>query len=184
MTTHKIRAAVLALAGSLAIIGLVPAVASAHSYSHDNWKHHQSKKHWQKEGSNIVETAVAVNKETGEFSTLIAAVSCTNLVNRLQNERRDFTVFAPTDAAFAKLNLNAGNICSSFDKHTLTNILKYHVTRGEKDAAAVLSRSKLWMLNGEKAAISGATIDGANIVQTDVKANNGIIHVIDGVMLP
>ncbi len=187
--TSRIKLAIVGVTATMSFMAIAPVTAGATSYHHDNqhksWDSHKKWEHKKdKAGSNIVETALAVNKETGEFSTLIAAVSCTNLINRLQNEHRDFTVFAPTDAAFAKLGLNAGNICTSFDKHALTNILRYHVTRGEKDASEVLSRKKLWMLNGDKAVISGATIDGQNIIQTDVKANNGIIHVIDGVMLP
>jgi uncharacterized surface protein with fasciclin (FAS1) repeats len=185
--TNRIKLAILALAGSMSLMVIAPAAASAHSYNHWDHKNHHKNHHWKHHKSdqpNIVETAVAINKETGEFSTLIAAVSCTNLVNRLQNEHRSFTVFAPTDAAFAKLNLNATNVCKSFDKAALTNILSYHVTRGSKDASEVLSKKKLWMLSGDKAVISGATIDGQNIVKTDVKTSNGIIHVIDGVMLP
>ena len=69
---------------------------------------------------NIVETAVAA----GDFKTLVAALKAAGLVDTL-NGPGPFTVFAPTDAAFAKLGLNAGNVCSSFDRHTLTGILKY-----------------------------------------------------------
>lgn len=168
-----IKQAVLVLVASISVLSLTPASASAHSYD----------KHWSDE-PNIVETAVGINQQTGEFSTLIAAVSCTNLVNRLQNENREYTVFAPTDAAFAKLGLNADNICSSFDKRTLRNILKYHIARCEYTAADVLATDSITMLNYEEAPVSGATIAGQNIVKTDVKASNGIIHVIDGVMMP
>ena len=168
----KMKLLAVGVLSGFALLAVVPATVNAHG----NYE--------EPSGSNIVETAVAINKETGEFSTLIAAVSCTNLVNRLQNEHREFTVFAPTDAAFAKLGLNAGNVCTSFDKPTLSNILRYHVTRGSKSAEEVLSCNRLIMLNHQRADIVGATIDGQNIIQTDVKASNGIIHVIDGVMLP
>src|SRR5688572_13869116 len=77
------------------------------------------------EGPTIVEAALAVNAETGEFSTLIAAVVRAGLVDTL-NGKRQFTVFAPTDAAFAKLGLNAGNI-DTVPLDALTNILLYHV---------------------------------------------------------
>jgi uncharacterized surface protein with fasciclin (FAS1) repeats len=172
----KIKLATVGVLSSITMLSVLPATVSAHSYEHHE-KHNYTQQ-------NIVEKAVAINKESGEFSTLIAAVSCTNLINRLQNENREFTVFAPTDAAFAKLGLNASNICSSFDRHTLTGILKYHISRGSMDAEDVLSQESLTMLNREEAIISGATIAGQNIIMTDVEASNGIMHVIDGVMLP
>ncbi len=161
----------LGAALSSLVIFAAPVMASAHEMHHQDLP-------------NIVETAVSVNKSTGEFSTLIAALTCTNLVNKLSNEDRSFTVFAPTDAAFAKLNLSADNVCASFSKHDLKNILKYHVSRGAKDAAEVLSRDHLTMLNWEDAEIVGATIAGQNIIQTDIMTSNGIIHIIDGVMIP
>jgi uncharacterized surface protein with fasciclin (FAS1) repeats len=132
----------------------------------------------------IVGTAVAVNGQNGEFSTLISALSCTGLVKVLDSKYLKFTVFAPTDAAFLKAGLNKDNVCSAFSKKQLTNILLYHVNLGEKDASKVLSRKSLLMTNLQFAKISGATIAGQNIVQTDIKTSNGIIHVIDGVMLP
>jgi uncharacterized surface protein with fasciclin (FAS1) repeats len=166
----KLKMALISIASSLAVVA-VPMSASAHAM-HDEVSQ-----------PNIIETAVSINQKSGEFSTLIAAVSCTNLINRLQNEDRNFTVFAPTDAAFAKLGLNAGNVCASFDEDTLQNILEYHISRGTKLAEDILSRNKLRMLNGERAPISGATIAGQNIIMTDVEASNGVIHVIDGVMI-
>lgn len=171
MSTQKLVSG-LFVAVAMSTSFLSPAVASAH----ESW-HYQHK-------PNIVEKEVEINTATGEFSTLIAAVSCTNLIDRLQKEHRKFTVFAPTDAAFAKAGLNKDNVCTAFDKHTLTDILEYHVARRAIGSSEVLSRRKLFMLNGEKARIKGTTIDGQNIVQTDVKVSNGIIHVIDGVMLP
>jgi uncharacterized surface protein with fasciclin (FAS1) repeats len=134
----------------------------------------------------IVDVALAVNAETGEFSTLIAAVVAADLVDALSaNGQR--TVFAPTDAAFAALGLNAGNV-GTLPKETLTNILLYHVTPGRRDAASVLGASRIRMANGGFTRISlqnGAPfINGAGIIGTDVLAGNGIIHVIDGVLLP
>jgi uncharacterized surface protein with fasciclin (FAS1) repeats len=169
----RVKQILMAALFSVAAISAVPTSASAYSRHSD-----------EPQGKNIVETAVAINQQTGEFSTLIAAVSCTNLVNRLQNENREFTVFAPTDAAFAKAGLNASNVCTAFDKWTLRDILRYHITRGSVPASDVLASDELHMLNGDCAPIVGATIAGQNIVQTDVMASNGIIHVVDGVMLP
>lgn len=134
----------------------------------------------------IVDKALEINAATGEFSTLIAAVVAADLVGTLDGNRQ-FTVFAPTDAAFAKLGLNASNI-GTLDKATLTNILLYHVAPGERFAADVVSSSKIRMLNKSFAAVEvndmGAFIDGAKIILTDVDVDNGVIHVVDSVLLP
>jgi uncharacterized surface protein with fasciclin (FAS1) repeats len=136
----------------------------------------------QAQSKNIVQTAV----ENGNFTTLATALTCTDLVGVLQSRWVKFTVFAPTDAAFAKLNLNSSNVCSSFSKGQLRNILLYHVNLGQKDAATVLSRQKLLMANLRLAAVNASvpSIDGAKIVATDIRTSNGIIHVLDDVMLP
>jgi uncharacterized surface protein with fasciclin (FAS1) repeats len=134
----------------------------------------------------IVDVALAVNAETGEFSTLIAAVLAADLAGTLAaNGQR--TVFAPTDAAFAALGLDAGNI-GTLPVATLRNILLYHVSPGRRAAAAVVSSTRLRMANGGFTTISlrdgGAFINDSRIVGTDVLAGNGIIHVIDAVLLP
>jgi len=135
------------------------------------------------EGPTIVEAALAVNAETGEFSTLIAAVVRAGLVDTL-NGSRQFTVFAPTDAAFAKLGLNAGNI-DTVPLDALTNILLYHVAPGERFAADVVTASRVNMLNKQFALIGeGPSIAGAGFVATDVDVSNGVIHIIDSVLLP
>ena len=153
------------LAGSL-LVGLVAAPVAA-----------------RRPGPSIVDTAIAVNADSGQFSTLIAALKAADLVSVLDGNRQ-FTVFAPTDAAFAALGLDASNIGTAFDKATLTNILLYHVTTGRKDSGDVLSSDSLRMLNGQRADIEGATIDGAPIIAVDISTSNGIIHVVDGVLLP
>ena len=134
----------------------------------------------------IVEIALDVNAKTGEFSTLIAALQYADLVDAL-NAKRKLTVFAPTDAAFAKLGLNAGNI-DTLSKSDLTNILLYHVSAGERTAEKVIKKDKLKMLNKGTALIevnsNGAFIDGAKIIQTDNMARNGVVHIIDTVMMP
>jgi uncharacterized surface protein with fasciclin (FAS1) repeats len=139
-----------------------------------------------KQSPTVVDVAVAVNAETGEFSTLIAAVVAAGLVDNLSaNGQR--TVFAPTDAAFAKLGLDAGNI-GTLPLETLTNILLYHVATGRRDAGSVVTSSQIRMANGKFTKISlkdeGAFINDSQIIATDVLAGNGIIHVIDGVLLP
>ena len=135
----------------------------------------------------IVGTALSVNQKTGEFSTLIAALQATNLVSYLNRADAAFTVFAPTDAAFAKLGLNAKNI-GSLPKGKLTQILLYHLRRGSLGSQGVLSHPFLMMLNGDSTTIStkldGAYINNARIIQANIIASNGVIHVIDSVLLP
>ena len=142
-------------------------------------------------GSNIVDTAIAVNTDVkspyfGQFDTLIKLVVDLELVDAL-SARGQLTVFAPTDTAFQRL----------FDKLTpeqeaaltpaiLTDIVLYHVAKGERDAAEVLGSSKIRMLNGGFAMVDAAavTIDGAKIEFVNVPASNGIIHVVSDVLLP
>ena len=137
-------------------------------------------------GPNIVEVAQAVNEETGEFSTLIAAVVAAGLVDELSASGQR-TVFAPNDAAFAAIGLDADNI-GDVPGADLTGILLYHVTSGRLLASSVVAADELAMANGGRAQISvtGGTafINEARIVTTDVEASNGIIHVIDAVLMP
>ena len=135
---------------------------------------------------NVVQVAQAVNAETGEFSTLIAAVVAAGLVDELSADGQR-TVFAPTDAAFAAIGLNEDNI-GTVPVDDLTGILLYHVAGGRLTASDVLAEDALTMANGGTAQISvnggAAFINDAEIVTTDVEASNGIIHVIDAVLLP
>jgi uncharacterized surface protein with fasciclin (FAS1) repeats len=134
----------------------------------------------------IVDVALSVNEATGEFSTLIAALVSADLVDALAGTG-PFTVFAPTDAAFAEIGLDATNI-GSLPTEALADILLYHVVPARRDAASVTSVSSLTMANGGTTMIAvtqmGAFINDARIVQTDVAASNGIIHIIDAVLLP
>jgi uncharacterized surface protein with fasciclin (FAS1) repeats len=156
------------LAGSL-LVGIVAAPVAA-----------------RRSGSTIVETAIAVNAETHDFDTLIAAVLAAKLDGVLSGNRQ-FTVFAPTDAAFAELGLNPGNI-GTVDDATLKTILLHHVTTGRKDASAVVDADSLRMLDGTRADVdvtgAGVFVDGAKVVMPNVGASNGIIHVVDAVLLP
>lgn len=134
----------------------------------------------------IVEIALAVNADTGEFSTLIAALQAAGLVDTF-NGRGQYTVFAPTDAAFAKLGLDASNI-GTLDKATLTNILQYHVTTGNRAANSIVNARQLRMLNRQFTTVTvnseGAFINSSKLIATDISASNGYIHVIDTVLLP
>jgi uncharacterized surface protein with fasciclin (FAS1) repeats len=138
-------------------------------------------------GSTIVEIALAANAETGEFSTLIAALGAADLVDALNGDGQ-YTVFAPTDAAFADLGLNADNIGNALDTETLANILLYHVTNGRRISRSLLNARQLTMLNGEKAYLSRMEgdlyIEDARVEAADISASNGVIHIINGVLLP
>ena len=134
--------------------------------------------------STIVETAVAA----GSFKTLVAAVQAAGLVDTL-NGAGPFTVFAPTDEAFAKLP--AGTLemlLKPENKAKLAAILTYHVVPGAVKAADVVKLKNAGTVNGQRVDIKvdGAKVqvDGANVVTTDIACSNGVIHVIDSVILP
>jgi uncharacterized surface protein with fasciclin (FAS1) repeats len=134
--------------------------------------------------SNIVE--VAAGNE--DFSTLVAAVQAAGLVDVLSGEG-PFTVFAPTNAAFAKLP--AGTVESLLEpanKQQLVDILTYHVVAGKVYAKDVVELTEATTVNGANISIAvtdaGVQINNATVVTTDIKASNGVIHVIDTVILP
>jgi uncharacterized surface protein with fasciclin (FAS1) repeats len=135
------------------------------------------------DAKNIVEVAAGA----GQFKTLVAAVKAAGLAETLSG-KGPFTVFAPTDEAFAKLP--AGTVESLLkpeNKEKLASILTYHVVAGKVMAADVKTMSAK-TVNGKEAAIKvdggKVTIGAANVVKTDVAASNGVIHVIDTVLLP
>ncbi len=149
-----------------------------------------------KAANSIVDVAISVNSSgpfAGSFDTLIAALLAADpsVINTLSGKGQ-FTVFAPTDDAFAKLGLTPANI-GSLDKAALTNILLYHVAHGSRYANSVVSASRIRMLNkgftfvmvNEMGAfLDGKSSDPSKIIVTDVPASNGVIHVIDNVLLP
>jgi uncharacterized surface protein with fasciclin (FAS1) repeats len=130
----------------------------------------------------IVETAVAA----GSFNTLVAAVKAAGLVETLKSAG-PFTVFAPTDEAFAKLPKGTVEALLA-DKAKLTSILTYHVVSGKVMAADVVKLTEAKTVNGQMAKVSagkdGVMIDGAKVIKTDIVTSNGVIHVIDFVILP
>jgi uncharacterized surface protein with fasciclin (FAS1) repeats len=143
-------------------------------------------------GPTIVDVAIAVNSEgpfAGEFDTLIAAVLAADpAVLKTLSGNGQFTVFAPTDDAFAALGLDETNI-GTLDQGFLTDVLLYHVARGRRSAEDVVSSERIRMLKGGFLFQAGGVLTDnlgreANIVVTDVPAANGIIHVIDAVVLP
>ena len=134
--------------------------------------------------SSIVDTAVAA----GNFKTLVAAVKAAGLVETL-NGKGPFTVFAPTDEAFAKLPPGTLEmLLKPENKAKLAAILTYHVVPGSVMAADVVTLKQAGTVNGQRVGIKveGAkvTVDGANVTATDIGCSNGVIHVIDRVILP
>lgn len=142
--------------------------------------HHKSKEH----KADIVDTAVAA----GSFNTLVAAVQAAGLEATLRSEG-PFTVFAPTDEAFAKLpEGTVENLLKPENKDTLVSILTYHVIPGAVMSSDIAGQ-KLEVETVEGSSVSidatdGVTIDGASVIQPDIKTSNGVIHVIDAVIMP
>ena len=177
----------LALAATMALAGGIVATAApvaAHGHKAE------------KTTPNIVETAMS----TGVHNTLVAAVKAAGLVGTLSNNG-PFTIFAPTDTAFAKLaDGTVANLVKPENKGTLTDILVYHAVEGSVsagDLVALINKhggsATIKTLSGKTltARLSGETVvitDGAGrataVTQTDVRTSNGIIHVTDGVFLP
>ena len=133
---------------------------------------------------NIVETALAAES----FSTLVTALKAADLVEALGGDG-PFTVFAPTNEAFAKLPKDQlAHLLEPKNKPLLQAILTYHVVPGNLAAKAVLRSENATTLNGQridfKTSDAGVTVDGASVIQTDIECSNGVIHVIDSVILP
>ena len=130
----------------------------------------------------IVDTAVAA----GNFKTLVTAVKAAGLVDTLKGEG-PFTVFAPTDEAFAKIPEDKLQALLK-DKKALTAVLTYHVVSGKVMAADVVKLDSAKTVQGQSLGIvtkdGKVTINGVNAVKTDIVCKNGVIHVIDAVLMP
>ncbi len=129
---------------------------------------------------------VTIAVESGKFNTLAKALTETGLVEALKGEG-PFTVFAPTDEAFAKLP--EGTVESLLnDKETLKNILLYHVVSGNVTSEQVVKLDKAETLSGKvvkiKVSDGSVMINNATVTTADVKASNGVIHIIDTVLIP
>ncbi len=132
----------------------------------------------------IVDTAVAA----GDFKTLAAALQAAGLIETLKG-KGPFTVFAPTDAAFAKLPKGTlDDLLKPANKAKLAGILTYHVVAGNVMAADVVKLTSAKTVQGQSVKIvvkdGKVMVDGANVVKTDIATSNGVIHVIDTVILP
>lgn len=132
-----------------------------------------------RKGASGDQTIVDIASGDGRFETLVSALQATGLDAVLNSEEDQFTVFAPTDEAFGELEAIPA-------PPELTNILLYHVTEGRRYAASVVNAPEVEMLNGGTVSVDGTNLNGdqADIVGTNIEANNGVIHVIDGVLLP
>jgi len=132
------------------------------------------------QAKDIVDTAVAA----GDFKTLAVALEKAGLIDTLKG-KGPFTVFAPTDAAFAKVPKKDLDALLA-DKSKLASVLTYHVVPGTVMAKDVKA-GKVKTVQGSDLTLStsdGVKVDGANVVKTDIVADNGVIHVIDSVVLP
>ena len=137
-----------------------------------------------KKSKDIVDTAVSA----GQFNTLAAALEAGDLIDTLKGDG-PFTVFAPTDEAFAKLPAGTvETLLKPENKDQLVSILTYHVVAGRVKAADVVKLDTAKTVNGTDVAIKvkgdAVMVDNATVVATDIAASNGIIHVIDTVILP
>jgi uncharacterized surface protein with fasciclin (FAS1) repeats len=161
----------------LSVVAIV-AVLAAHSAFADDCK---GCKHNQKD---IVDTAVGA----GSFKTLVTAVSKAGLVETLKG-KGPFTVFAPTDEAFAKLpDGTLAELIKPENKDKLTAILTYHVVAGKVAAKDVVKLSEAETVQGSSVKIKvedgKVYVDNAQVVKADIHTSNGVIHVIDSVILP
>ena len=134
--------------------------------------------------ADIVDVAVSA----GQFETLAAALEAADLVNTLKGDG-PFTVFAPTDAAFAKLPKGTiETLLKPENRDQLTAILTYHVVPGKVYAADVVKLDSATTVNGADVMIrsseKGVNVNDARVIKTDIGASNGVIHVIDTVILP
>lgn len=130
---------------------------------------------------------VAVAQGTPDLSTLVAAVTAAGLGSTLQGEG-PFTVFAPTNAAFADIQSTVDTLLKPANKKDLTNVLTYHVVPGTYKAADLKDGQELTTVQGDtlKVTVDGDTVkvNDATVTQADVAASNGTVHVIDKVLVP
>lgn len=164
------------LLGALALSATIAITAPAALASNHGAKPEATK--------DIVDTAVAA----GNFGTLATALTAAGLIETLKG-KGPFTVFAPTDAAFAKLPAGTvENLLKPENKAQLTSILTYHVVPGAVKAADVVKLTEAKTVQGQSVKIivkdGTVSVDGATVTATDIAASNGVIHVIDSVILP
>ena len=167
-----IKKSLLLMSATLALSLFNVAHAGHHEGGHSNM------------GPSIVELAAG----NDDLSTLVAAVKAAGLVGVLSGDG-PYTVFAPTNAAFAKLpEGTVESLLKPENKDQLTAILTYHVVSGKVKAADVVKLDSAKTVEGSSVTISatdaGVKVDAANVIMTDIAASNGVVHVIDSVLLP
>ena len=176
------------LAGSVLGISMMMLGAVAYAGSCSSAKAekttHEAHGHSYKQSSTIVDVA----SSAGSFNTLVAAVKAAGLVETLQGDG-PFTVFAPTDDAFAKLPAGTvENLLKPENRDQLVAVLTYHVVPGKVMASDVVNLKSAKTVQGQKLGIEvkdgKVMVDNAQVVKTDIAASNGVIHVIDSVVLP
>jgi uncharacterized surface protein with fasciclin (FAS1) repeats len=136
------------------------------------------------EQKDVIDTAVGA----GDFNTLVTAIKAAGLVETLKG-KGPFTVFAPTDEAFAKLPAGTvENLLKPENKQKLVSILTYHVVPGKVMASEVVKLADAKTVNGQSLTITVegqmVMVDSAKVVKTDIECSNGVIHVIDAVVMP
>jgi uncharacterized surface protein with fasciclin (FAS1) repeats len=156
----------------------------------NNGTHVQCMKSSRRRSAMMSQDIVDIASEDDRFETLVTALNAAGIVDTLKGAG-PFTVFAPTDDAFAKLAPGTvDELLKPQNKDTLVNILTYHVTPGKVTAADALKLDgkEVTMVNGDPARIEvrdgSVYIEGARVIMTDIMAKNGVIHVIDTVMMP
>jgi uncharacterized surface protein with fasciclin (FAS1) repeats len=143
-----------------------------------------------RQGASAEQTIAEIAAGNPDFSILVAALQKTGLDAVLASDDAQYTVFAPTNAAFeALLDALDATPAELLARDDLATILKYHVTRGRRYAPSIVNPAPVKMLAGGKVTTDGTTLNGgglggAEIVATDIEASNGVVHVIDGVLLP
>lgn len=140
-----------------------------------------------RQGASAEQTIAGIAAGNPDFSTLVAALQETGLDAVLDSDDAQYTVFAPTNAAFGDLLDALGATPEELlARDDLATILKYHVTKGRRYAPSIVNPAPVKMLAGGKVTTEGTTLNGgqAEIVATDIEASNGVVHVVDGVLLP
>lgn len=163
---------------------LVTATAALSLMSAPALAGHHEKKEMAAEKADIVDTAVAA----GSFTTLVAAVQAAGLEETLRSDG-PFTVFAPTDEAFAALPAGTvEDLLKPENKDQLVAVLTYHVVAGKTKSAALAGKTlEVATVNGKTIAVDGTdgvSINGVNVIKADIWTSNGVIHVVDEVLLP
>jgi uncharacterized surface protein with fasciclin (FAS1) repeats len=172
---------------ALLVLAALPYLASAQEHPKSGEHPKKAEHPAQAEHPAATGDIIAVASGAGDFKTLVAAIKAAGLVEALQG-KGPFTVFAPTDAAFAKLPAGTlDELLKPENKAKLAGLLSYHVVSG-KVMAADVKTMKAKTVGGQELSLTvdgkSVMVDGAKVLKTDIAATNGVIHVIDAVCMP